>query len=340
MTDGQTEVAPEPVEPPPAAQAPRQSAGQLLKQAREAQGLHIAALAVSLKVPVRKLEALESDQYDQLPDAVFVRALAASVCRSLKIDPAAVLERLPGSAAPRLGHDREGLNAPFRSPRDGPPPSALDQISRPAVLVVLALLLAALVLVFLPKAADNPSVVSESVKPAAPAMEPLPARAAAPDPAHPGETVNRPADTPATMPAAVSTTTSAAPAIPPVASASAAADPAMKPTLVVSVAKSTPTVPSPTMVVTPMAGAAPMASGPADLMVFSATGPSWIEVTDAKGQVPLRRTLEKGEQVAITGPPPLAVVIGNVDHTRMMLRGKRYDLGVHARDNVARFEVK
>ena len=43
-------------------------AGALLRQAREASGLHIAALAVLLKVPVKKLEALESDRLDLLPD--------------------------------------------------------------------------------------------------------------------------------------------------------------------------------------------------------------------------------------------------------------------------------
>ncbi|MDB5966089.1 MAG: hypothetical protein JWQ72_2589, partial [Polaromonas sp.] len=78
------------------------SAGSLLRRAREAAGLHIAALALALKVPVKKLEALEADRYDELSDAVFVRALAASVCRNLKIDPAPVLQRLPATATPRL----------------------------------------------------------------------------------------------------------------------------------------------------------------------------------------------------------------------------------------------
>ena len=63
------------------------SAGTLLRQAREAAGMHIGALSVSLKVPVKKLEALEADRLDLLPDAVFARALAASVCRTLKADP-------------------------------------------------------------------------------------------------------------------------------------------------------------------------------------------------------------------------------------------------------------
>ena len=59
------------------------SAGTMLREAREAVGLHVGALAVSLKVPVKKLEALEADDLEQLPDAVFARALAATVCRTL-----------------------------------------------------------------------------------------------------------------------------------------------------------------------------------------------------------------------------------------------------------------
>src|SRR6059036_2717399 len=86
------------------------SAGSLLREAREAAGLHVATLAVALKVPVRKLEALEDDRYDQLPDAVFVRALASSVCRTLKIDAQPVLERLPQTATPRLVQLDEGIN--------------------------------------------------------------------------------------------------------------------------------------------------------------------------------------------------------------------------------------
>src|SRR6059058_1103574 len=126
------------------------SAGSLLREAREAAGLHVATLAATLKVPVRKLEALEEDQYEQLGDAVFIRALASSICRTLKIDPQPVLQKLPQTASPRLVQEGEGINAPFRAPGDGPSPGLLDQVSRPVVLTVLALLLGAVVLIFLP----------------------------------------------------------------------------------------------------------------------------------------------------------------------------------------------
>ena len=67
--------------------APAASRPVRLSEAREAAGLHIAALAAALKVPVRKLEALEAGRYEELPDLTFARALASSACRQLRIDP-------------------------------------------------------------------------------------------------------------------------------------------------------------------------------------------------------------------------------------------------------------
>src|SRR4051794_28281465 len=67
------------------------SAGRLLREAREARRMPIAALASAIKVAPRKLEMLEADRFDQLVDPTFARALAQTVCRSLKIDAAPVL---------------------------------------------------------------------------------------------------------------------------------------------------------------------------------------------------------------------------------------------------------
>ena len=115
------------------------TAGTLLRRAREAAGLHVAALAVSLKVPVRKLEALESDRYDLLPDAVFVRALASSVCRTLKIDPQPVLDRLPQTAAPRLvQRQRRHQRAVPRAQRRRRRRAGCEQLSKPVFLAVFA----------------------------------------------------------------------------------------------------------------------------------------------------------------------------------------------------------
>ena len=275
----------------PPAQGP--SAGALLRQAREEAGLHVATLAAALKVPVRKLEALEAGRLDLLPDAVFVRALAASVCRNLKLDPAQVLERLPATGGPRLAPTEGGINAPFRSPRDGAGPTWRDHLSRPVSIVVAALLLGALVVALLPLRLDEGGILAVFA-PAPPAPDTDPA----PEPA---------AVTPA--PEAAMTVAMAAPAPPatapePLSAASAAALPA---------------------------------SG---IVVFRARGTSWIEVTDAKGGVPLRKLLAAGETVGASGPLPLAVTVGSVSATDVQVRGKPFDMAPVSRDNVARFAVR
>jgi cytoskeleton protein RodZ len=310
------------------------TAGTLLREAREAAGMHIAALAVSLKVPVKKLEALELDRFDLLPDAVFVRALASSVCRSLKLDAGPVLERLPQTSAPKLIYQGAGINTPFRSPGEGPRPAMWTQVSRPAVLAGVVLLLGALVLIFLP-------VIKPDVKDlgdgeiqvgGAETAKPLPAAVAMTGgglvndtkPVFPAEQINEPfsgarsaaAGVPS-GPAATVTTSLPGTALPAVQSASAP----------VSGSVATPTAP-----VSP--------ATPAGIVTFRAKGESWVEVTDARGTVVLRRTLTAGEVAGASGVLPLAAVVGKADVTQVQVRGQTFDLSSVARDNVARFEVK
>ncbi len=333
---------------------PQISAGTLIRQAREAAGMHIAALAVSLKVPVKKLEALEQDRFDLLPDAVFVRALASSVCRTLKVDATTVLERLPQTSAPKLMYHGAGINAPFRVPGDGPGPSLWTQMSRPAVLAGLAFLLGALVLIFLPAVRSDALV--EKVASVASSSSPNQAGSsgnavAAADEgvkmgASPGQVVEVATPRIATVEAAVPAIISAAV----VTGASSLAAPAAA--LVVPAQSGLPAAPAnsvrsavPSAAIPPVASAAATASpAPATpttgLLTLQAKGDSWVEVVDAKGVVVLRRILMAGEVVGVSGTLPLATVIGRADATQVLVRGKALDLTAIARDNVARFEVK
>ena len=278
------------------------TAGALLRQAREASGLHVAALAVALKVPVRKLEALEDDRWDVLTDSVFVRALAASVCRNLKIDPQPILDRLPRTPAPRLAQSREGINTPFRAPSDGAPPGWYDQMTKPVFLVVFAILLGAIVIILMPGRQEAPPVAILPAE-AAPILVPPP---------NPAPTMDTPS-------AAASSPQALANPLPaPMAIAGN-----VPPQAVTSVATATP------------------ATGPAaGIVVFRTRGQSWVEVTDAKGVMVLRRHMESGEAAGASGALPLRVTIGRVDNTDVQVRGKQYDLRPVSRDNVARFEVR
>ncbi len=135
--------------PAPAAPLAPAHGGALLRQAREAAGLHVAALAASLKVPVRQLEALEAGHFDRLPDPIFTRALASSICRQLRIDPKPILAALPmaPSFAPKVGG---GINEPFQRPGMPGAPGLARFALRPSMVIAAVLALAALGLLFMP----------------------------------------------------------------------------------------------------------------------------------------------------------------------------------------------
>lgn len=128
------------------------TAGAQLRAARERRGLHIAALAASMKVPQRKLEALEADRYDELPDVTFTRALAQSVCRALKIDARPILDRLPGAEdSARLAQVGAGLNTPFRERPGRDEPGEWTWLRKPLFWITLLVVAAAVVLATVPQ---------------------------------------------------------------------------------------------------------------------------------------------------------------------------------------------
>ena len=290
------------------------SAGTLLRQVREAAGLPVDVLATVMKVPVKKLEALESDHWELLPDAVFARGLAASICRTLKADPEPILARMPG-AQPRLAASDAGINAPYRGPGDGAGPTVWSYLSRPVVLAVLALLLGALVLILLPTVQpfqSRSAATTEAARANAPAVPAAP-------PASTGMVSESalPAAAVSSSPAAplVTTTTPGAAVAPPVSPASAAS-PAGLPVQ------------------------APATNSANEMIVFTTSAPTWISVSDAAGKPVLRKMLNAGESAGVSGAPPLSVVVGRADATRVQVRGADFELGPLTRDNVARFEVK
>ena len=96
---------------------PSTTAGALLRQLREDAGFKLDVLAQALRVSPAKLEALEADRLDELPDAMFARALTLAICRQLKTDAAPVLALLPGQDVSRLAAKNErGLDFPLDRP--------------------------------------------------------------------------------------------------------------------------------------------------------------------------------------------------------------------------------
>ncbi len=69
------------------------SPGQQLRRAREARGLDISQLATSLRIAPQVVEALEQDDYAQLPSAVFVSGYIRSYARLVGLDPEPLNQR-------------------------------------------------------------------------------------------------------------------------------------------------------------------------------------------------------------------------------------------------------
>lgn len=291
----------------------------LLRQAREASGLHIAALAAALKVPVRKLEALEAGRYEELPDMTFARALASSACRQLKIDPGPVLQQIPVARGPQLGEVQPSINAPFKAPGDGMPFNPAGWLSRPAVLAAIAVLLAALVVLLMP-ATETPPPPEAVMPPGAGPTDTAPAENASTEAA--------PAEPTAPRPSAV-TAEPAAPIAAPALTAAATA-----PATVAAVPATTATLSVQDATVTTAAATS------SALLSISVTGDSWVEVVNGQGGTVVQRMLKAGDVLDFSSSPPYAVVIGRADVAKVSVRGKVMDITPYARNSVARFEVR
>jgi cytoskeleton protein RodZ len=283
-----------------------ETAGSLLRAAREAQGLHIAALAAAIKVAPRKLDALENDRFSELPDATFTRALALTVCRSLKIDPKPVLDLLPAVQPSKLESVGEHLNTPFRERGQHAAGGLMGAAVKPLVWAGALLLLAALLMFFVP-ARWLPTSLDEAAELAAsapffPASE---ATATAPP-------------APALVAASAAESTFAAPAASAASGGEAAA--------VAASASAVVSTPEPAVV-------------PADTLDVQVNAESWVEVRDANGRVLLSRLVATGEQLSLQGPLPLRLVVGNALGVQLRFRQQPVDLVPATRDNVARLQL-
>jgi cytoskeleton protein RodZ len=305
------------------------SAGQQLRRAREAAGLHVAALAGALKVPVHKLEALEADNYAAFPDTVFMRALASSICRSLGLDVQPVLDQLPRNAPQGFNPQRTHLNAPIkeRAGKSGGGMTASNSgVSTKAIAAVAVLLLGAAAVYFLPRGLLDRGDDGES--PSATLSQPIDATTSPAIPAAGMPAAGMPAaGTPAAgMPAAIDTPAAALPSGPSGLAPAAA-----------------PAAPAPAEIPAPAAASLPAAPLPPgqESLVFSASGPSWVQVKDARGAVVLSKNLGAGESAQVAAQLPVQVVVGRVAATTLQVRGQPFDLAAAAQGkDVARFEVK
>ena len=294
------------------AQPQAATAGQLLRQARQKTGMHLAVLSVTLKVPVRQLEALEADELDPGKGPVFYRGLASSVCRHLQTDAAPILALLTQSTAQLkpLGRSVEPFETEGSLGISSIPwgRMASSKVFWGAALMVL--LTGAFLWLPAPsqwawmddiKSLMADEVISQEV------IEPI---------------VVTPALVLGTPTPLTDAPTTAAAAAPSVAAATASA----------------PVKPTPAAQPTSSVAVTPFDPGPE--WVFSATADSWLEVRNAQKAVVWSGVVKAGESARIQSPLPVSVVVGRAQVVTATLRGQPFDLKPHTQVAVARFEVK
>ena len=304
--------------PEGAATAPT-TAGALLKAARQLAGVHLAVLSVNLKVPVRQLEALEADQYPADQSPVFARALAASMCRQLRVDPAPMLALMPMSSNYLEPHGavRHAYVAPTdlgRVRRVSADVPSKARWAAGAMVVLIAVLIwaphpsqwvwlkavTAALTATLASPESQPESVATVITPVSEAMSLNPP--AITDPSQAGGQGD-----PVTLPMAIPVT------------------PGMLAAASVPVSASVPT-------------AASVALPPE--LLFSALNTSWVEVRDSQNQLLWNGVLHTGDSKRLPAPHPVSVVVGRADAIQVNFKGQPVDLKPHTKINVARFEVK
>ena len=279
----------------------------MLRAARQAQGLHIAALATFIKVTPARLEALEAGRIADLVDTTFARALALTVCRVLKIDAAPVLALMPGAPSGSLGRVDGGLNTPFRERQGSVNPGDWMPWRHPLLWLAGLLVAAAIAFVLVP---GKPASLAPAATGAAAAPVMPPSAAGLGN-----------VDAPALASGDAASASLAMDGQPPAAAAVAVSGAAVvgQP-VAVAVAAS--------------ASAAGRPGNSTDLLLLRATQATWVQVTDASGQTLMARLVPAGESVELTPALPVRLRIGNVRGTELQFRGQPVALPA-SRENIA-----
>ncbi len=285
------------------AETRRAGVGEMLRARRVELGMTHADVANAVKLPARRIEAMEEERWDELPDGPYLRGFLRNVARALQLDATTLLDRID-VARMRTRSPESILVAPRGTTRATLPKrnGPIDDRSGGRKLVFGAFLFAIV-------AALIAWSGTESFDHALAGGQALIARRD-----------DVPAAPRGTAPAAV------VDAQPAPAADQAASTPVPTPTAV------DPAAPAPATP-TPPAVAGDLA------LVFHFNEDSWVEVKSADGRVLLHRLNVAGSEQKIDGEAPFSLIVGNAKGVALRFRGQPVDLGPYTRDQVARLTL-
>jgi cytoskeleton protein RodZ len=292
------------------------SPGQRLRLARESRQLTRDAVAAQMRIEAKVIDALERDDYTQLPAAVFVRGYLRAYAKLVGM----AAEPLVDAFDQRTAHAPPPLVLPAAVGPD------IESRSGYARWIVFALAVLSLLLFYqwwhLEGSKPSPVAVVPPV-----AVAPSQPSAPTPLPAQKSETV---AETPAAVPTPEPGTplenlyetpsdesglgeVTAAPPAPAVATSAPAPVAAVPATGSSSAQPATETK----LQVTPDAATGPL------LLSFNAD--CWVVIRDAGGRALLQGLIKSGERHVLDGKPPFQLTLGNSPAVEIEYLGQRFD---------------
>jgi len=304
------------------------SVGKALREAREQLGLSVNDVANRIKFATRQIEALEADDYAQLPEAAFVRGFVRSYARLLELDPAHLVSGLPSSHTNTSSvHEVKSVEIPM--------PSAFSSRRHNIILLAAGLVIALSVAIFM-RLHDRAPEVAEPVTQTQTTVQPLELPNVTDE--------NATAQLPEQNQLAVSAPEPTVTAVPEQATRQPAPQqavrtaPAQAPVLQQSALPKAVTAEPAPVSEQPKVKAEINASVHALRLEFDED--SWVEVKDGNGKILTARMHAAGSLLRVTGKTPLSVTIGNAHAVRLFDNGKNINLERNITADVAHVELK
>ena len=284
--------------------------GSILKNARESQKLTVEDVASNLRLGIKKIKALEDDDYSLIADPTLARALIRSYARFLKLNPEPLLEAhrqmTPSDIVNPIGLSTEIVSGDI----------VLGQSKSKSMLfftVLIALILIWFFNAYQTQESDDndltlsPSIESEQVEIALPAIESN------------NGLVNQVNESQVIADETKSEVIKVEPAKP-------------EPAKVEPVAKTPSQIQSESMKKVALGTSMVRVK-----LVFK--DESWVSVRDKSGETIYQKLAKAGMEDYVQGMPPLKLHIGNVSGTQLIFNGEVVDLAPNTNNNIARISL-
>jgi cytoskeleton protein RodZ len=310
-------------------------AGVMLREAREAAGISCDELCRRTRLERRIIDAIESEDYNSLAAAAFVKGYIRSLAKELNIDPTPILAQYNQSVT-----DEDPLLADFntRSPIQITSSSTLMRGISGGLAFVVVVLIALWWQRNYQSAPDSPGALARLAAEAALEIVPDPGTPLpysytivdhSTEPLDPVNSWRRQTD--GSAPPRVELEREE-----PVVAEKAAPK--------VTPPKTVPDESTPTANSEPPAteGAATLETVPAPTsgeLTLTGNGESWIEISDFAGKRLYFGLIKPGQQIGLTGRPPYDLVIGNASVVNIDYLGQSVDVRARAVNGVARFSL-